>query len=66
MLSRIARIASLAALALALAGCYESAEVTHHEPGVYKGDQDPLMNKLEGESDLDEQLDRRFDGQRDR
>ena len=29
--------------ALALAGCYESADVTVHQPGVYKGVQDPLL-----------------------
>ncbi len=28
---------------LLLAGCYEAADVTTHEPGVYKGPQDPLL-----------------------
>lgn len=28
-----------------LAGCYDDTEVTVHEPGVYKGDTDPLLNK---------------------
>ncbi len=27
---------------LALGGCYESPSVTVHDPGVYKGPQDPL------------------------
>lgn len=53
-------------VALALTGCYESAGVTRHEPGVYKGEQDPLTKKLANDGDLREQLDQRFDGQRDR
>lgn len=28
----------------ALAGCYESADVTDFEPGVYKGQSDPLLS----------------------
>ncbi|HSH43624.1 MAG TPA: hypothetical protein VK973_16005 [Arenicellales bacterium] len=27
-----------------LAGCYDSADVTVHEPGEYKGTSDPLLN----------------------
>ncbi|MGY6552978.1 MAG: hypothetical protein ACXIUM_00505 [Wenzhouxiangella sp.] len=53
------------ALALALSGCYESVDFTRAEPGVYKGKEDPLLAMLE-EPELREQLDRRFDGQRDR
>jgi hypothetical protein len=26
-------------------GCYESPDITIHEPGVYKGKQDPLLSK---------------------
>lgn len=52
-------------LALGLSGCYESTGVTMHEPGEYKGAQDPLHDKLADESHR-EQLDARFDGQRDR
>ncbi|HMB38435.1 MAG TPA: hypothetical protein VKO85_05090 [Wenzhouxiangellaceae bacterium] len=62
----IPRILILTVIALALAGCYESASVTRHEPGVYKGEQDPLVNKLANDDGLREQLDQRFDGQRDR
>lgn len=62
----IPRILILSVVALALAGCYESAGVTRHEPGVYKGEQDPLVNKLANDDGLREQLDQRFDGQRDR
>lgn len=37
-------IVALAALSLTgLVGCYESPDVKLHEPGVYKGDRDPLM-----------------------
>lgn len=28
-----------------LAGCYESPDVTLHQPGVYKGPRDPLVEK---------------------
>lgn len=62
----IPRMLTLALLALVLAGCYESAGVTRHEPGVYKGEKDPLTNKLASDGELREQLDQRFDGQRDR
>ncbi|MGA8258832.1 MAG: hypothetical protein WB783_01320 [Arenicellales bacterium] len=30
-------------LAVLLAGCYRSSDVTIHEPGVYKGNTDPLL-----------------------
>lgn len=53
------------ALALALTGCYESIDVTVAEPGVYKGKEDPLLAMLE-DPEFRQQLDRRFDGQRDR
>jgi hypothetical protein len=62
----IPRILILTVVALALTGCYESVGVTRHEPGVYKGEQDPLVNKLANDDGLREQLDQRFDGQRDR
>ena len=31
-------------LLLGLAGCYEAPDVTVHEPGVYKGPEDPLLS----------------------
>ena len=31
--------------ALALAGCWESTDVTVHEPGKYKGAKDPLLSQ---------------------
>lgn len=27
-------------------GCYESTDMNYHEPGVYKGRTDPLLNGL--------------------
>jgi len=66
MKSRIPHVVLLIAGALLLSACYESVDVTRHEPGVYKGQADPLVKKLENGGDLREQLNRRFDGQRDR
>ena len=53
------------ALAVGLTGCYESTDVTRFEPGQYKGADDPLLAKLE-DPEFRAELDRRFDGQRDR
>lgn len=43
------RLTSTALLVVAstvlLAGCYESADVTVHEAGIYKGRNDPLIAK---------------------
>ena len=53
-------------LALGLASCYESADVTVHKPGVYKGNQDPLLQKLKS-PELQQALVERFEmGQMDR
>ncbi|MEJ2507950.1 MAG: hypothetical protein P8009_00490 [Gammaproteobacteria bacterium] len=41
---RLTLFAALAVLLSGLvAGCYESPDATLHEPGVYKGDRDPLQ-----------------------
>ncbi len=48
-----------------LSACYESPDATRFEPGQYKGKEDPLLAKLE-DPEFREQLDARFDGQRDR
>ena len=29
-----------------LAGCYETSTPKQYEPGVYKGDEDPLLEKI--------------------
>lgn len=34
---------ALVVASAALAGCYESSDVTVHEPGQYKGTVDPLL-----------------------
>lgn len=36
-------LAALAAATLALTGCWESSDITVHEPGKYKGATDPLL-----------------------
>ena len=65
MFRRTLTAASAIALAAALSGCYESTDVTVFDPGVYKGADDPLLAKLEDPA-FRQELDRRFDGQRDR
>lgn len=49
----------------ALAGCYESPDVTLSDPGQYNGKTDPLLAKLEG-TDLQDKLGQRFENQTDR
>lgn len=44
-----ARMLLILALGTALAGCYESTEVTEFEPGIYKGESDPLLSADAGE-----------------
>lgn len=66
MRSRVSTIVLIAALPLLLTACYESPGVTRHEPGVYKGQSDALVGKLGNNSELHDQLNQRFDGQRDR
>lgn len=63
---RLSLIALIASSGLVLSACYESPDMTRHDPGVYKGKEDPLLSKLESDGELREQLDQRFDGQRDR
>ena len=42
---RVMGAAFLAVAVVALAGCGESVTPTVYEPGVYKGDRDPLLAK---------------------
>jgi len=49
----------LSLLILGLAACYESPDVTVHQPGVYKGDKDPLLEK-QRTSDQQQRLRERF------
>ena len=60
MLKRFASVAAVALFATAgLTACYDDADVTMFEPGVYKGPQDPLLGKLE-EQELQNELEQRF------
>ncbi|MEF8824226.1 MAG: hypothetical protein V5A74_08955 [Desulfohalobiaceae bacterium] len=56
----IGGLAALLAALLLLSGCYRLPwDVTWHEPHVYKGKQDPLLAKMQGE-ELRERLRERF------
>ena len=50
--------AAAVVVAAGLAGCWDSTEVTVHNPGEYKGQQDPLV--AEGASARTETLTKRF------
>ena len=50
--------AAAAVLAGGLAGCWDSTEVTVHNPGEYKGPQDPLLTQ--SASARSETLSKRF------
>ncbi|MEQ8250114.1 MAG: hypothetical protein RLW61_16055 [Gammaproteobacteria bacterium] len=64
MRRRDASVVPAVLLGALLAGCYESPRVTLHEPGVYRGPHDPLLDKT---SALASALEVRFDRvQRDR
>jgi hypothetical protein len=57
------RVTTIAAILLALTsltGCYESTSVTLHEPGVYKGNKDPLL-AVEDSQDHQEALRKRLE-----
>ena len=56
----IGGLTAFVALLLLVSGCYRPPwEVTCHEPHVYKGKQDPLLAKMQGE-ELAERLRERF------
>ncbi len=57
-MKRFATLVAFVAIPLSLAGCYEDATPVQYEPGVYKGDSDPLVNRLES-GELHETLDDR-------
>ncbi len=50
--------AAAAVLAAGLAGCWDSTEVTVHNPGEYKGEADPLL--AQSASTRTETLTKRF------
>jgi len=62
----IALAASMLVLVAGTAGCTERAEVTLHEPGVYKGRTDPLLAKLEDQQLNDALRERLVKGQSQR
>jgi hypothetical protein len=53
------RAAGFLMFAMSVVGCYQSPNTALHEPHVYKGGQDPLMEKLQ-QGDLRQRLDERF------
>ena len=58
--------AVLAAALVVLAGCGESVTPTVYEPGVYKGDRDPLLAKQQNPQQIQTLQDRFAKGQSDR
>ena len=62
----LALAAGLGVLLPGLTGCTEKTSVTLHEPGVYKGAEDPLLAKQQDPEHI-EALQQRFaEGQADR
>lgn len=61
----LSMVLALAFLPLSLTACAERADVTLHEPGVYKGGEDPLLAKQDSEY-VETLQDRFAKGQTDR
>ncbi|MBX2869168.1 MAG: hypothetical protein KTR18_10860 [Acidiferrobacterales bacterium] len=59
MIKKIARLIVLISFSAVLTGCWESSDVTFHEPGKYFGASDSLKTDAEA-------LQTRLEGQRDR
>jgi hypothetical protein len=62
----LAMALALAFLPLSLTACAERADVTLHEPGVYKGGADPLLAKQADPQHVEALQDRFAKGQSDR
>ncbi len=62
----LAMALALAILPMSLTACAERADVTLHEPGVYKGGADPLLAKQEDPQHVEALQDRFAKGQADR
>ena len=62
----LAMALALAILPMSLTACTERADVTLHEPGVYKGGTDPLLAKQEDPQHVETLQDRFAKGQSDR
>ena len=63
---RLALAAVLAILSTGMTACAERAEVTLHEPGVYKGGADPLLAKQRDPQQVEALQERFAKGQSDR
>lgn len=57
---------ALAFLPMSLTACAERADVTLHEPGVYKGSEDPLLAKQQNPQHIETLQKRLAMGQTDR
>ena len=57
---------ALAILPMSLTACAERADVTLHEPGVYKGGTDPLLAQQQNPEQIQTLQDRFAKGQSDR
>lgn len=62
----LAMALALAILSMSLTACGERADVTLHEPGVYKGGADPLLAKQEDPQHVGALQNRFAKGQSDR
>ena len=62
----LALVLALAFLPMSLTACAEKAEVTLHEPGVYKGGKDPLLEKQQDPQQIETLQERLAKGQSDR
>jgi hypothetical protein len=62
----LAMALALAVLPMSLTACAERADVTLHEPGVYKGATDPLLAQQQNPQQIQTLQDRFAKGQSDR
>lgn len=62
----LATAAGVGVLLLGSTGCTEKTTVTLHEPGVYKGDTDPLLAKQQDPEHIEALKERFVRGQADR
>lgn len=62
----LALVLALAFLPMSLTACAERADVTLHEPGVYKGGKDPLLAKQRNPENIETLQERFAKGQSDR
>ena len=62
----LALVVALAFLPMSLTACAERADVTLHEPGVYKGGEDPLLAKQQDPQHIETLQERFAKGQSDR